>query len=31
MKDFWNGLNTQVVDYLKSKTIKDLMEEQRNL
>ncbi|MDA3817131.1 MAG: Rrf2 family transcriptional regulator [Prolixibacteraceae bacterium] len=29
MKDFWNGLNTQVIDYLKSKTIKDLMEEQQ--
>jgi len=29
MKDFWNGLNTQVIDYLKSKTIKDLMDEQK--
>ncbi|MDA3881147.1 MAG: Rrf2 family transcriptional regulator [Prolixibacteraceae bacterium] len=29
MKDFWIGLNTQVIDYLKSKTVKDLMEEQR--
>jgi Rrf2 family protein len=29
MKDFWDGLNTQVVDYLKSKTIKDLMDEQQ--
>lgn len=29
MKDFWNGLNTQVIDYMKSKTIKDLMEEQQ--
>lgn len=31
LKGFWENLNSQVVDYFKSTTIKDLMEKQKKL